>query len=127
MVRACAIRLVCLSAVMAALMACTETMQAYPDELAGVGLVLQSDPSGQTVKEVVANGPAASAGVSVGDLVLAIDGEATTGKSLADVVHSLRGRAGTTVSIRLRGAHGETTTALTRRVLTKHGGNYTTN
>jgi C-terminal processing protease CtpA/Prc len=65
--------------------------------------------------------------VSVGDQVLAIDGETTSGKSLAEVVHSLRGKAGTTVSIRLRGPHGEVTTALTRAVLTKHGNNYSTN
>jgi carboxyl-terminal processing protease len=127
MVRPRTRQLLGLSAMAAAIVACSEPMQAYPEELAGVGLVLQSESSGQTVKEVIANGPAATAGVSVGDQVLAIDGEATSGKTLAEVVHSLRGRAGTTVSIRLRGPRGETTTALTRRVLTRKGTNYTTN
>lgn len=126
MVRVRATRLLCLCLV-AALSACSEPMQAYPDELAGVGLVLQTEANGQTVKEVIANGPAATAGVTVGDQVLAVDGEATSGKTLAEVVHALRGKAGTTVSLRLRGAHGDVTTALTRRVLTKHGSDYTTN
>jgi C-terminal processing protease CtpA/Prc len=98
-----------------------KTLQAYPDELAGVGIVVKAAPEGHTVAKVIADGPAASAGIEEGDRLLAINGISTTGKPLASVVDLLRGKAGTSVVVRTNGKHGEVTATLTRRLLARNG------
>ena len=45
------------------------------------------------------NSPAANAGLKTGDIILAIDGENTTGMSLTEAVLKIRGTAGTTVTL----------------------------
>ncbi len=107
-----------------ALVACRgNTLQAYPEQLAGIGIVVKALPEGHTVTSVFADGPAASAGIEVGDRIVAIDGASTQGKSLAAIVDALRGKAGTPVVLRTSGRRGEMTTTLTRRQLAKNGGN----
>ena len=104
------------------LVACeNKTLQAYPDELAGVGIVVKAAPEGHTVAKVIPEGPAAGAGIEEGDKLLAINGVATTGKPLASIVDLLRGKAGTSVVVRTTGKHGEMTTTLTRRLLARNG------
>lgn len=104
---------------------CRKTVQAYPDELAGVGVVLQSTAAGHAISRVVAGGPAANAGLQVGDRIVMINGEAVEGKPLANVVDALRGRDGTAVVVRVQGTQGsDVTVTLTRQRLTRSGSDY---
>jgi carboxyl-terminal processing protease len=118
-----------LAALVCAIVACRgTTLQAYPDQLVGIGVVIKALPEGHTVTTVVADGPAATAGIEAGDRIVAINGQPTEGKSLASVVESLRGKAGTSVQVRTVGRRGEVTTVVTRRMLARNGGSeYRTN
>ena len=105
-----------------------QTLQAYPDELAGVGIVVQSSGQGHTITKIVADGPAAVAGLQVGDRIVSVDGRSTVGQPLAEVIESLRGKAGTSVEVRTTGPRGELTTTLHRRLLARaSGGTYRAN
>ena len=117
------------AAVACALVACQgQTIQAYPDELAGIGVVVQITPDGHTITKVVAEGPAATAGLEEGDRILAVNGRLTTGEPLASVIQSLRGKAGTSVTVRTSGRKGEVTSVLQRRLLARAGSSgYRTN
>ncbi|WP_282697478.1 S41 family peptidase [Streptomyces sp. CC208A] len=73
----------------------------------GVGLSAartSAEDGGVEVTRVRAGGPAAKAGVRVGDRLLAVDGRATDGLSVSEVVSLLRGDdgPGSTVSLRIR-------------------------
>jgi len=99
---------------------CAEhTIQAYPDELAGIGVVLKSEPVGFVVGSVVDGGPAVEAGIKVGDRLLEVDGKSIEGKTLATVVDSLRGVDGSQVMVRVASAGDSEVMTLKRRVLRK--------
>ena len=73
------------------------------------------------VKQLVAGGPAQLAGIRVGDVITHIDGKATEGSNFKEMVeYRLRGKAGTTVLIRIRrpGEIKPHTFKLVRRQLT---------
>ncbi len=72
---------------------------------AGVGLTIARDRTGFVVTGVNADGPAAEAGIRVGDRVLAVDGQSTAGKDLETVHGWIAGLEGTdmTLSVRARG------------------------
>ncbi len=66
----------------------------------GIGAQINLNKSGQP--EIVApleNSPAQKAGIKTGDVVLAVNGQSTAGKSLTEVVLEIRGPAGTTVKL----------------------------
>ena len=66
----------------------------------GIGAQINLNKNGQP--EIVApleNSPAQKAGVKTGDVVLAVNGQSTEGKSLTEVVLEIRGPAGTTVKL----------------------------
>jgi C-terminal processing protease CtpA/Prc len=109
------------------LVSCKKTIQARPESLGGVGVVLQTTPTGPEIAELVAGGPAASAGIHVGDRVLAVNGESVDGKSLATVVASLRGKNGSSVVVRVRGGTGDLTVTLLRQQLSRTSTGYTVN
>lgn len=73
------------------------------------------------IKQLVAGGPAHLAGIRVGDVITHIDGKATTGSNFREIVEfRLRGRAGTTVMIKIHrpGEIKRYTFTLVRRQLT---------
>ena len=77
----------------------------------GIGVVL-----GQKDKELIViapmeGSPGAKAGIKAGDKVLKVDGKDTKGRSLEEVVSTIRGKKGTTVELVLRHAGGEEYTA----------------
>lgn len=101
--------------------ACTRTVDAYPEEFAGVGIVLQATSAGFVVAQVVTEGPAAQAGVRTGSVLRSVDGQPVEGKSLASVVSGLRGRPDTTVALTLEGDGGARETfAVRRQALARH-------
>ncbi|GAA2745365.1 MULTISPECIES: S41 family peptidase [Kitasatospora] len=73
----------------------------------GVGLSVERTGGATTVSDVVPGGPAASAGIAVGDRLLSIDGASADQLPVTDLVSRLRGeRAGTAVALAVRRADG---------------------
>lgn len=70
---------------------------------AGIGMLLGEDKDTKLVKgiKVFEGSPAAKAGLKVGDLILAIDGESTEGLSVEEVATKVRGEAGTNVTLKV--------------------------
>lgn len=66
---------------------------------AGQGCATISDTCQLVVTHVVRRSPAAGAGFQEGDVVKAVDGTSTAGKTLADVVPTIRGPKGTVVTL----------------------------
>ncbi|MGD9571933.1 MAG: S41 family peptidase [Thermoleophilia bacterium] len=65
----------------------------------GVGLQVASRDGVTVVTRVFEGGPAEKAGVEVGDRIVSVEGEATKGKTLEQVVSTIRGPEGTEVTI----------------------------
>jgi C-terminal processing protease CtpA/Prc len=104
---------------------CGRTLQAYPEEFAGVGIVLQASPRGIVVSEVVETGPAALAGVPTGAIVRAVDGRSVEGRTLASVVGSLRGLNLTSVALTVESTEGRRETfSLQRQSIQRADGGY---
>ncbi|CAM6003435.1 unnamed protein product [Sphagnum balticum] len=85
--------------------------------LEGVGLLISSDrDSGRlVVLSPIEGGPAARAGIISGDELVQIDDQALAGMNNEEVATRLRGRAGTSVTLKLcRPANGVTAKGLTK-------------
>jgi hypothetical protein len=80
------------------------------------GMWINAKPDGYVVTDVSAGGPAAQAGIAVGDLIVTLDGAPTRPGGLSDARILLRAQpAGTKVQVRLkRGADTRTTTLVLR-------------
>ncbi|SRR6266571_611338 len=67
----------------------------------GVGAILVADPATGVplIHNVVAGSPAEKAGLREGDHIVQIDGVATTGRTLAQNVESIRGFAASSVTL----------------------------
>lgn len=65
----------------------------------GIGVELGMRNNVPTVVRVLQNNPAEKAGLQLGDIVIKVNGETTSEKTLDEVVTSIRGEAGTTVKI----------------------------
>jgi predicted aspartyl protease len=80
------------------------------------GMWINSGPNGYVVTDVAANGPAAQAGIQVGDVITRLDGAAPRFDGLSDARTLLRSRpAGTQVEVELqRAAEGRHTTLTLR-------------
>jgi len=68
-------------------------------ELGGIGAQLEHTGDGITLRDVFPGDPAGRAGLRAGDRIVRIDGEATQGMSMADVLQRLRGEPGTSVGV----------------------------
>jgi carboxyl-terminal processing protease len=73
---------------------------------AGVGLSFLRQKGGLIVSGVAPGGPAAEAGVRVGDRLLSVDGVALRGRSLDDVQALLTGQEGDERKLKVRGLDG---------------------
>ncbi|WP_437316661.1 carboxypeptidase regulatory-like domain-containing protein [Sorangium sp. So ce385] len=69
------------------------------EELTGIGAMLSVSSSGVTIAGLIEGGPAASAGLQQGDVIVRIDGENAKELPLADCIQRLRGPVGTRVSV----------------------------
>jgi len=70
-------------------------------EYSGIGIRIAAAPEGARVLQVFAGGPAAQAGVWVGDVIIEVDGESIGEKSLDEIASLIRGEPGTPVEILL--------------------------
>jgi carboxyl-terminal processing protease len=83
----------------------------------GIGIELIGSPP--LVTEVITGGPAADAGITVGDRITAVDGTATQGKGPASTFDLINGDEGTSVSLQVQHPTGTTDTlAITRERVT---------
>lgn len=85
---------------------------------AGVGMRVHAVPGGlPVVVEVFSGGPAAEAGVRVGDAITRVGADETQASTVSQVVQKIRGPVGTSVTIGLRrpGSSNEVSVSLVRR------------
>ena len=70
----------------------------------GIGVLLSRPQDNQQplIAEIFPNSPAASSGLKRGDRIVAVDGQDTTGKTVADIATLIRGQAGTQVRLRVQ-------------------------
>lgn len=87
------------------------TQEEYQDFLdsinqryAGIGVALGQDSSGLFVKEVYSSTPAETAGLKEGDRIVSIDGLETEGRQFEQIAERIRGREGTSVTLRIQRA-----------------------
>ncbi|WP_437599397.1 carboxypeptidase regulatory-like domain-containing protein [Sorangium sp. So ce590] len=69
------------------------------EELTGIGAMLSASSSGVTIAGLIEGGPAVSAGLAQGDVIVRIDGENARELPLADCIQRLRGPVGTRVTV----------------------------
>lgn len=85
-----------------------------------VGLALHitatkiGEPARLIIRAVHPSGPAARAGITHGEEISLVDGQAITGKTYQEVVSLIRGEIGSTVELGLRGPQGERTISVVR-------------
>ncbi len=73
--------------------------------LFGIGVILREDEQlGHLIERVIPDGPASSAGIRVGDQIVAVDGDPATAWDLRELSSRLRGKQGTMVEIGLHRA-----------------------
>ncbi len=83
----------------------------------GIGVEVSLRNNLPTVVRVLRDNPAEKAGVSVNDVLVAVNGESTEGKTTSEIVSKIRGESGTTVKLSVL-REGETKDfTLTREVV----------
>lgn len=68
----------------------------------GVGLEVSTEDGAILVIAPIDGSPAQKAGIHSGDEIIAIDGVSVVDSGLDDTIHRMRGRAGTTVAVKVR-------------------------
>lgn len=84
-------------------------------EFVGVGVLLEMKDGQLTVVSPVENSPASEAGILAGDVIVAVDGEPAAGRSEDEVAASIRGEAGTPVTVKVRRGDEEIEYPMLRR------------
>ncbi|WP_428332132.1 S41 family peptidase [Novosphingobium sp.] len=83
---------------------------------AGIGVIIEAvEDGGILIKEVLANSPAAIAGLLAGDYIHAIDGVATKSMTVAAATELIRGKDGTEVEITIRRGNAESHVKIIRQ------------
>jgi C-terminal processing protease CtpA/Prc len=99
-------------------------VSAYPDLFVGVGLELTVKDGTPVVVRVLPGSSGGEAGVAADDRLIAVDGVPTQGKSLGDVVMSVRGRPDTQVTLTLLRREVRHVVVVRRRAMAKTGKDY---
>ncbi|MHB8644077.1 MAG: S41 family peptidase [Gaiellaceae bacterium] len=90
-----------------------ETSSTY----SGIGASVLPATSGLEVTQTQAGGPAARAGIRTGDLIVAVDGQATAGASLERVAGRIVGPVGRSVRLKIRRGASEIVISVVRRTI----------
>jgi carboxyl-terminal processing protease len=77
-----------------------------PASFTGIGVEVAPDPRGLLIVQVFASSPAASAGLEPEDLIAAVNGRSLKGLSETTATELVKGRAGTSVTLRVRERRG---------------------
>lgn len=82
----------------------------HPNGVVGISLMIGAERIGEPAVLYVGmahpEGPAYKAGIRHGDEVTSVDGKPVTGKSYEQVVHMIRGEAGTVVKMQVKDEKG---------------------
>jgi len=78
------------------------SMRNLEGTLEGIGAYVWDKDGQVTVIATIAGSPAEKAGIRAGDVIVAVNGKATDGQSLIDVVLGIQGPKGTAVSLSIR-------------------------
>jgi carboxyl-terminal processing protease len=73
--------------------------QQIEGRFSGIGLSVATDKRGLRVEQVFAGSPAAAAGIGVGEVVVAVEGESIAGQSSDEATKKIKGPEGTKVTI----------------------------
>ncbi len=89
-----------------------------PSGIVGLALHLTArrvgDPAQLIIRAVHPSGPAARAGITHGEEIFSVNGQALTGKTYQEAVSLIRGEIGTTVNLGLQGPQGKHTISIIR-------------
>jgi carboxyl-terminal processing protease len=88
-----------------------------PERFSGVGIDVTPVPAGLLVQTVFVGMPAARAGIRQADLITAVDGHSLAGLAGSAKTGLIRGRAGTSVTLRVTRGASRLTVTLKRRVI----------
>jgi membrane-associated protease RseP (regulator of RpoE activity) len=88
-----------------------------PPQFEGVGMVLDATSGRVVVAQVNDGSPAERAGVQRGDVIVAVDGVATAGQPMDQVIGRIRGPAGTPVRLRFERGGQQFELTIRRRLL----------
>jgi carboxyl-terminal processing protease len=104
-----------LATVAGLLMACSTFSQESTNSFVGIGLMLASIGSNQTItiEGTVPNSPAAVAGLTQGEIVEKIDGTPTAGMNIKQCVDMIHGPVATTVTLDVIDPKDDTTHIVT--------------
>lgn len=104
-----------LAATAGLLMACSTYSQESTNSFVGIGLMLASIGSNQTVtiEGTVPDSPAAVAGLTQGEIVERIDGTPTAGMNLKQCVDMIHGPVATTVTLEVLDPKNNTSQSVT--------------
>lgn len=95
-----------------------DEIQSFTDslngDLVGVGIQVSAGEKTPFVVDVLPGTPAEKGGIKQGDLIIAVDGNDTTGQKLNEVVNIIRGPQGTKVTLTIRRGEKEFDVALSR-------------
>jgi carboxyl-terminal processing protease len=96
-----------------------EFMQETEGEFGGIGIEISMDKGRPVVVAPIEGTPAYRAGLRAGDVIIAVDGEDTFGKSLLEIVKKIRGKPGTkvTLTIMRKGAEKPFKVEITRAII----------
>lgn len=84
--------------------------------LVGIGARLQGDLNGAKAARVFETGPAYRAGMRSGDVISQVNGKPMKGKSLQDIVDTIKGEEGTSVRLQIeRASNPKTLSVVVRR------------
>ena len=73
----------------------------------GIGVTVGQEPEdGLEILRVTEGGPAQAAGLTPGEIIRGVDGQAITAENRADLVNAIQGEAGTTVTLEVEGTDG---------------------
>jgi RNA polymerase sigma factor (sigma-70 family) len=84
-------------------------------EMAGIGAALSAESDFLLVKDVIAGGGAAEAGIQKGDAILAVDGTSVVKLGFQEALEAIRGPEGSQVRLSIRRAETVSDMVVTRR------------
>lgn len=84
--------------------------QAMKNAYVGIGITYQQseDPFGMEIVDVASGGPAEEAGLAVGEIITAVNGETLTQDNLDEVTEQISSMDGKTLTLTVRGTDGKT-------------------
>jgi carboxyl-terminal processing protease len=85
----------------------------------GVGISIQPEHRGLLITEIFDNSPASRAGLAVGDLIVAVNGQSLVGLASATSTQLIKGRPGTDVKLTYRRRGHATSVTVTRALISE--------